>query len=139
VVAARAWKLRTDVAEVEQYKRNVEDAQSWLDITETTLAHIGDVLHRARELAVDGANGTKALEDMQKIKAEMEQLRIQLIHLSNTTYAGRYIFSGYKTDTKFIDDNGNFVIDVANSENIKYEVGIGDDIVINVPGGELFN
>lgn len=55
IVAARALKLRTDVSEIEQYKRNVKDAQSWMDITETALSNIGDVLHRARELASQGA------------------------------------------------------------------------------------
>lgn len=140
VAAARALKLRTDVAEIEQYKRNVKDAQSWLDITENTLASIGEVLHRARELTVQGANDTYGEEDAQKITAEIKQLRTQIIHLANTTYAGRYIFSGFKTDKKLIDEeNGKFAIDVSTSEMIKYEIGIGDDININVTGGDLFN
>ncbi len=140
VVAARALKLRTDVAEIDQYKKNVKDAQSWMDMTESTLGNIGDVLQRARELTVDAANGTKTPEDTQKIKAEMEQLRTQLIQLGNTTYAGRYIFSGYKTDQKLLNDDGTFAIDVTTAaENIKYEIAIGDDININVAGGDLFN
>ena len=140
VVAARALKLRTDVAEISQYKKNVKDAQSWMDMTESTLGNIGDVLQRARELTVDAANGTKTPEDTQKIKAEMEQLRTQLIQLGNTTYAGRYIFSGYKTDQKLLNDDGTFAIDVTTAaENIKYEIAIGDDININVAGGDLFN
>lgn len=44
VAAARALKLRTDVSEIEQYKRNVKDAQSWMDITENALSNMGDVL-----------------------------------------------------------------------------------------------
>ena len=145
VVAARALKLRTDVAEIEQYKRNVQDALSWLDITEATLSKIGDVLHRARELAVQGANGTNAPDDMEKIKSEVEQLRTQMVHLANMSYAGRYIFSGFKTNEKLVIDDesdpdfGNFRIAVSNSERIKFEIGIGDDINVNVPGGDLFN
>lgn len=145
VVAARALKLRTDLAEIQQYKRNAQDAQSWLDMTEDALAKIGDVLHRARELAGDAANGTKTPGDTQKIKEEAKQLKIQLIHQANATYAGRYIFSGYKTNQKLINDDendpkfGEFIIDVSNTEDIKYEIGIGDDIIINVAGGDLFN
>ena len=44
IVAARALKLRTDVSEIEQFKRNTEDAISWLEITEDTVKSIGDVL-----------------------------------------------------------------------------------------------
>jgi flagellar hook-associated protein 3 FlgL len=140
VVAARALKLRTDVAEIDQYQKNTKDAQSWLDTTEDALAKMGDIIQRARELAVEAANGTNTPDDTQKIEEEAKQLRTQLIHLGNSTYAGRYIFSGYKTDTKLFDEEtGAFLISVENSENIKYEIGIGDDININVTGGDLFN
>jgi flagellar hook-associated protein 3 FlgL len=138
VVAARALKLRTDVSEVEQYQRNLKDAQSWLEITEDTLAKMGDILQRARELAVEGANGTSTPEDTQKIMEEIIQLRAQFIQMSNSTYAGRYIFSGFKTNAKLLNDDGTFAIDVGKSEAIRYEIGIGDDININVTGGELF-
>ncbi len=140
IVAARALKLRTDVAEIDQYKKNVKDAQSWLDMTEDSLAKIGDVLQRVRELTVQGANGTTTPEDTQKISSEIKQLKIQTIQLGNTTYAGRYIFSGYKTDKRLLNDDGTFELNVStNDENIKYEIGIGDDININVAGGDLFN
>jgi flagellar hook-associated protein 3 FlgL len=140
VVAARALKLRTDVAEIDQYQKNTKDAQSWLDTTEDALAKMGDILQRARELAVQAANGTNTPEDTQKIEEEAKQLKTQLIHLGNSTYAGRYIFSGYKTDTKLLDEEtGAFHISVANSENIMYEIGIGDDMNVNVTGGDLFN
>jgi len=139
VVAARALKLRTDVSQVEQYRRNVNDAESWIDITESTLNNIQDVLHRARELAVQGNNGTMTETDRIKIAEEIKQLKNQLINLANTTYAGRQIFSGYKTDTKLLNDDGTFAIDVLNTERIEYEIGIGDSININVCGGDLFN
>jgi len=145
VVAARALKLRTDVAEIEQYKRNAEDALSWLEMTEDAIAKIGDIFQRARELATQAANGANTTDDLGKISEEIKQLKIQLVHLSNSTYAGRYIFSGYKTNQKLINDDesdpnfGQFIIDVSNSENIKYEIGIGDDITVNVAGGDLFN
>lgn len=140
VVAARALKLRTDVAEIDQYKKNVKDAQSWMDMTEDAIAKIGDLLQRARELTVDGATSTKTKEDMQKISLEVQQLRAQLIQVGNSTYAGRYIFSGYRTDQKLLNDDGTFAIPVdTGTENIKYEIGIGDDININVAGGDLFN
>ncbi len=139
IVASRALKLRTDVAEIQQYQRNVDDATSWMEITETTLGQMGEVMHRVRELTVQSSNGSNTPEDMEKVKQEMEQLKIQMTHLANTTYAGRYIFSGYKTDKPLMDDNGVFLINIANSEQINYEIGIGDDIHINVTGSDLFN
>jgi flagellar hook-associated protein 3 FlgL len=146
VVAARALKLRTDVSKVKQYQKNITDATSWLDATDDTLGKIGDVLQRARELSVEAANSSNTVDDTQKIALEMTQLKAQVIQLANTTYAGRYIFSGYKTDQKLINDDstspdyGKFTISVdTDRERIAYEVGVGDSINVNITGGELFN
>jgi len=146
VVAARALKLRTDVAKIEQYQKNIGDAQSWLSITEESLSNVGEVLQRARELSVQAANGTNGIDDTQKIAEELKQLRTQAIHLSNATYAGRYIFSGNKTHQKLMNDDetsanfGKFAIDVNTiGEKLFYEVGVGDSININLTGGDVFN
>lgn len=124
IVAARALKLRTDVSEIEQYKKNVEDAMSWLDVTETAIASLSDIVQRARELAVQASNdGVLAEEDRLSIKAEISQLKSSLIEIGNTAYAGRYIFGGYSTDKP------PFEIDSSNSI-------IGDKLLYN---GNLLN
>ena len=142
IVASRALKMRTDVAETQQYKKNVEDAGSWLDTTETALSNMGEILQRARELAIQGADGALSSEDTAAISVEVQQLRQQMIQMSNTTYAGRYIFSGFKTDQELIDSNtGLYNIEVINMgpnrEDIKYEIGIGDKINVNALGSDV--
>ena len=139
IVASKALKLRTDVAEILQYRRNCDDATSWMDITEATLNQIGEVIHQFREISVQAANGTNTEDDIEKIRTEAEELKTQLIHLANTTYAGRHIFSGFKTDKPLLDEEGKFNFDIRNTEQIKFEIGIGDDINVNVPGGDLFH
>lgn len=143
IVASRALKMRTDVAEILQYRKNVDDANSWMEITESTIASIGDLLQRARELAVQGSNDASTDDDRKKIASEAKQIKEQIIQLSNTTYAGRYIFSGYKTDQSLIDETtGMYNITIETSgalrEDIKYEIGIRDKININVLGSEVF-
>ncbi len=139
IVAARALKLRTDVSKIEQYQKNLGDAKSWVDATDDTLNQLGLVLKRARELTVQASTATYGSEDTQKIAEEINQLRTQVIQISNTTYAGRYMFTGFKTDQKLIKDDGTYNKDVANNENILFEIGVGDNININVTGGALFN
>jgi len=139
IIAARALRFRTDVSEIEQYKRNAEDASSWIEITEAAMEEVNSILQRARELAVQGSNGTQTPDDMQKIAEEIKQLQKQIIQVANSTYAGRQIFSGFKTDKKLMNDDGTFAISVSNSEGINYEIGVGDNININVLGGDLFN
>ena len=96
---SKSLKFNTDISKLKQYERNAKDAMSWMTDTEAALGEIGAVLHRANELTIDAANGTKkSPEDLQKIKEEIDQLKEHLIQIGNTTYAGRHIFSGYKTD-----------------------------------------
>ncbi|WP_105616949.1 flagellar hook-associated protein FlgL [Vallitalea okinawensis] len=102
IVAVRALKLKTDVSEISQYSRNVDDATSWIDVTEQALINMTDMYKRVRELTVQGSSGTYTYEDHVKMLEEIKQLNEQLAHEGNITYAGRYIFSGYKTDTPLI-------------------------------------
>ncbi len=146
IVAARALKLRTDVSKIEQYQKNLGDAQSWVDATDAALAQIGNILKRAKELSTQAANGTNSSSETGDIGQEMKQLKIQLVHIANSTYSGRYMFSGFQTDQKLIEDNeastdfGKFKIGVNNAtEKIQFEIGEGDNININVTGGDVFN
>lgn len=144
VRASRALKLRTDLAKLEQYEKNTNNAISWLEITESAVADIGDVLQRARELTVRAANDSLTTEDKQKIASEMQQLKKQLISLGNTNYAGRYIFSGYKTDEKLFAEDGKYNIDITSSalENLPvttYEIGVGEDVQVSTNGLDIFD
>jgi len=123
IIAARALKLRTDVSEIEQFKRNVDDALSWLETTETAIANLGDIIQRARELTVQASNGTLSEEERLSIKAEISQLKNSLIEIGNTAYAGRYIFAGFSTDKP------PFEVDSSNP-------ALGDKLIYN---GKLLN
>lgn len=102
IVAVRALKLKTDVSEINQYSRNVDDATSWIDVTEQALTNMTDMYKRIRELTVQGSSGTYTYEDHVKMLEEIKQLNEQLAHEGNVTYAGRHIFSGFKTNTPLI-------------------------------------
>lgn len=98
IVAVRALKFRTNVKEIKQYKTNSEDAVSWLNVTEQAMKNSIDMLKRARDLCVQGSSDLFSSSDRSSIVAELEQLKSQILNEANVNYAGRYIFSGYKTD-----------------------------------------
>jgi len=104
----RSLKLRADISELDQYKKNVEDATSWVESTEQTIIGYTEVLKRVRDLTVQGSNGVLTDEETQKIKSEVSQLKEQIISQANTTYSGNYIFSGKNTDTKLMNKDGAY-------------------------------
>lgn len=136
--ASKSLKFYTDLSKIEQYKRNVKDATSWMTETESALIEIGEVLDRADKLAVQMANGTYSEDDLKKTKEEVAQLKEHLVQISNTTYAGRYIFSGYKTDKELLKEDGKYQIDLSNTEVVEYNVGVSEDIKVNTVGMRIF-
>jgi len=131
VITARSLRLRTDVSEIEQLQKNVDDAVSWVDTTESALADINESLQRVRELAVRGANGTNTKEDMAQIAKEVAQIKQHIIQVGNTNYAGRYIFSGFKTDTAPINSDGSFsdTGDFSSSGGYSIDLSTGNNII----------
>ena len=71
--ASKSLKFNTDISKLKQYKRNAEDAMSWLDDTEAALGEINEVLKRAYELAVQVANGTYEGDDLNDVKEEIAE------------------------------------------------------------------
>lgn len=142
--ASKSLKFNTDISKLEQYKRNAADALSWLDDTESALGEINEVLKRAYELTVDAANGTKEGEDLKKIKEEIDQLKDHLIQIANTTYSGRHIFSGYKTDKPLLNADGTYntdfdgVLQLKEDEVFTYNVGISETVEVNIVGTRVF-
>jgi len=95
--AARSIELRELSSRIEQFNRNGNLAQSRLSVEEQALASAGDLLQRARELAVQASNGTQSNETRAFIATEVRQLKEQMIQLANTQdTTGRYLFSGYR-------------------------------------------
>lgn len=98
IVAVRALKFRTNVREIKQFKTNSEDATSWLSVNEQSMSNTINLLKRARDLTVQGASDIYSKEDRESIMAEFEQIKTQFMNEGNVNYAGRYIYSGFKTD-----------------------------------------
>jgi len=140
---SKVLKYKTDLSELEQYKTNTGDALSWLETTEIALIDMSEALQRVRELTVQAASGSNSPEDLGKIRSEIEQLKNHLVSASNTSYAGRYIFSSYQTDEKLMNDDGTFNLSITNHEILnqpttQYEIGIGDTMNISTNGLEVF-
>lgn len=98
IVAVRALRYRTNVSEITQYKTNAEDATSWASVSEQAVSNVTDILKRVRELSVQAASDVMSLENRQNSLTEIDELMEQFLNEANASYAGRYVFSGHKTN-----------------------------------------
>lgn len=137
VGTTRIIKIKSDIAENVQFKENARDAKSWINISETSLMDTKSILQRIRELAVQGANDTYTEKETDKIAKEIDQLLEELIVNANSTMAGRYIFSGFNTDKKLMNEDGTYNLDITSEKltqfkSIAYEVAVGEGLNVGV-------
>lgn len=132
-----SMRYRSELETNEQYQRNVDSALSWLSYTDETLGQAGEVMQRARELAVQGATGTNPQEALDTIAMEIDQLSEQLLSIANSKFNGKYVFNGQLTDVKPYQAStaGSAT---PNTGVINFEIGVGVKIPVNVSGKAVF-
>ena len=100
VVTIRALRLRSNVTEVTQYyDKNIPDAESWLSITEDALSNLTDIITDMIKQCTKGSNGDLTSSDRQIILEQLKALRDEVYATGDADYAGRYVFTGFRTDT----------------------------------------
>ena len=100
VVAIRSLKYRANLTQVDQYlKKNVKDAYNWMDVTESAINSMKSLMTDITTYVTQGANDTYETIDRDSISKQLQQYKEELYGMLNTDNAGRYVFSGYRTDT----------------------------------------
>lgn len=132
----RSMSLHTSINQNNQYLRNIEDSLGWVDMTDSALGGIGDILNRVRELTIKGANGSLSGTDRKAIQDEMEQLVGQVAQIGNSNYDGRYIFGGQKTtEAPFKVGEEGYILEYTGDQGkLKREISQNVTMEVNVPG-----
>ena len=100
VIAIRALRLRSNVTEVTQYySKNIPDATSWLKVTEDALSSLSSIITSCQNDCTKGANGDLTSSDRNTILEELKAFSSEIYKTGDADYAGRYVFTGYRTDT----------------------------------------
>lgn len=93
---SQVLNVHAAVGRNQQYMRNITDGLSYLEAADTALGTAGEMLQKALEYAVQGANGTLAPDDMSAIGEQIDKIVDEMVDIANTTVGGKYIFAGTK-------------------------------------------
>jgi flagellar hook-associated protein 3 FlgL len=129
--------LRRDQRAGEAWSRNIDDSLTWLNTTDRALGQALDVVQRARELAVQGGNGTLSAESRALIAAEVDSLKSQFVEIGNSSLGGRHIFGGTATDTPPFDPVTETAATPINTALISREVAQGSVVSVNITADRL--
>lgn len=133
---SQALQLRSDLAQNQQYQRNVQEASSWQNVTDSALGGISDYVQRARTLVLQGANGSTDSTGRIAIADEIDQIIDGIKSDADSQYAGQYVFSGAQTSTAPYASGANDTYS-GDSNSLAREIGPGVSITLNVTGSSV--
>ncbi|MEE1038998.1 MAG: flagellar hook-associated protein FlgL [Eubacterium sp.] len=100
VIAIRSLKLNASLNKIDQYyEKNTEDAESWLELTESAVKTVSNILTSARKYIVQAANGELTATDRSAIVENLTNYITEIYATGNADSDGRSIFTGYRTNT----------------------------------------
>ncbi len=126
---------RKVLSSIDQYNTNITHGNTQIDLTESCLEAIDDLVLKARRIAVEQSAGE--LENRPTAAQEVKNIYDQILQLANTKLGDTYILSGHQTDTApfsrdadynatYHGDDGDKRIIVGDNLNIKINV-TGED------------
>ncbi len=145
VVAIRALRLRSTLSEIDQYyEKNIPDAESWLDVTETAMTNMQDLIKTIRTQCEYGAQDSLTTENRKTILTQLEQLRSKVYSEGNADYAGRTVFTGYRTNKKltFMQDESSTKYEITQRlsySDLQEHRYYGNDLEVPKSQGEIQN
>ncbi|PLX84468.1 MAG: flagellar hook-associated protein 3 [Desulfuromonas sp.] len=128
---------RSDIRGTERYIETMGSALDRLQFTDDQLDRGGDVLIRAKELAIGSLNGALSAEDRQSMAEEVGHLRQELLGVANAEMGGRYLFGGFRDDAPPFGDAPPHAYG-GDGGALNLEIGPGEQVRVNAPGDELF-
>ena len=150
MAAAHATRYRSYQVRLERFSDNIQTIQQRHHVAEGHMQQAVSMLQRARELAVQGAHGTFAPDDLQHMATEIEEILKQMVEVANARGAdGTMVFAGDRTtqipfrETFGIRgaDNREVITNVhyTGTINPQYaEIGESSYVQTNFPGNQVF-
>jgi len=98
--ATQLLKLSALKSNTKQYDRNIDAARNQLQLQESVLTNVGNVIQRVRELSIQANSAAQSTQSRAAIADELYNRINELLQYANTKDPdGEYIFSGFNART----------------------------------------
>lgn len=140
VQARTAMRYRAESVQTDKYLDNIAKGESTMTAADSSFSEMGKLLNEAKQLAVQGANGTQDAASRKALATSVDSLLSRVVDLANTEQDGRYIFSGTATLTRPFtrSADGTQVLYQGNLDTFNVQVGPSTSVSVNQDGHTLF-
>jgi flagellar hook-associated protein 3 FlgL len=119
----------------EQYQSNITNGNLWLNMTETAVEGMINVITEARKAAGKVASGSTDSTVRTNAASQLTELKEQLVDMGNTQLGDQYLFAGFKTGTAPFSKSDNTYL--GTGDDISVEIDQNSLASINITGDKL--
>jgi len=134
---AKDLGFRSDLSEISQFRKNIDQAISWLNFSDQALGNINELISEAKELTVQFANDTYDQHARIAGATQIRDIFEQIINAANTQFEGNYIFSGTRTNRSPFTVSSMGVVYQGDFEKISLETESSSYLEINSIGARF--
>ncbi|MEZ4483726.1 MAG: flagellar hook-associated protein FlgL [Syntrophotaleaceae bacterium] len=129
---------RSQVQKSDRYLRTMGNASDRLDILDSHLNQIGNLMINAQETLIAAGNGSHGPADLANYSEAMGHIKDELFSLANSKVDGKYIFAGFAEDTQPFQEADYLTTYYGDGGQMELEIAPGETITVNLTGNELF-
>ena len=138
--AATIQRMKSILSRQDSYQSSLNTVKARLQGEDSTLQSVSELLIRAKEVAVQGANDTLNMGDRKALANEMQSLRDQMLSLANTRDSnGNFLFAGSRVKQPAFSETANgSPVYMGDQTRMNVRVGDQQNIPINRTGTDAF-
>jgi flagellar hook-associated protein 3 FlgL len=122
IAAAQLARLSASQAQVTARRGTISAVRGDTELAESSLQQASDLMATAKDLAVQGGNGSLGAPERAALALQVKDIRDQMLGVANTKGSSGYIFGGSQTQNQpfttagaFTGDDEDHVVDIGNS------------------------
>lgn len=142
VAAAQNVQFSAQIAVDSTFTQTAATTTARMQVADSTLGSVVDQINQAISVATAGNNGTNNANDRSSVAAELTSIRDEILGLANTTYSGKYLFSGSQNSTPpfQLDTSTTPASVIYAGDNVVNNLNTpgGQSIATNLPGQQIF-
>ncbi len=139
VASVHIMELQRSLKETEQYGTNADMATNRLNMEESAVSSVGNLLQRVQELTVQANNATVDPASRKLLAVEVKARITELTNIANQQDSnGEYLFSGYSTKTQPFSQTGATTSYFGDQGSRQLQVGPTQKVADSHSGYEVF-
>ncbi|MBR1629586.1 MAG: hypothetical protein IJ679_10055 [Lachnospiraceae bacterium] len=130
-------KMRKKIRSLDQGAENMQDGVSLVQVADGALNETQELLQRMNELTIQAANGTNSESDLQNINKEINQIKVEIDRIANTTSFNKEVFPLRDGKKEILDRTEELL----REQSSDFDIGISGpsyiDEIETIPGGDI--